>query len=537
MDFVDFLRAARRRWIVVLATVAVAMGVGVLSTTVIETGPPVRQYQATSVMLNAGNSSVFTGLPGFANLRTIAELATVGEVPRRVADEISYQGDPLDLARDVRSVGNVDTGILKISATSTDPREAKLLADTFARQLVGFLEDTTARNTAEESKRIQEDIAELRARVASLNRQIGSTVSAGESALASQRDAANAELTLAFQQQQQLASSTDSAIELQIIQDAKPFLLPEQGFLQVRSWPSRLILSGILGLLAAGGIVFVLERFDTRIRNKDRAEGAFELPVLAEVPLLTRRQARDAGVVVAAKPKSVAADAYRILAAGVTRRPPKVPQVVMVTSAGPGEGKTTAAANLAAAYAEVGRKVLIVSCDLHRPQIHRLLGVPNTKGLSDLLSEKDERQHLLLDGHVWKTPIENVRVIPSGPVPANPAELLASERMQRLLREARDAADVVLLDTAPVLAVSDATSLFPETDAVVVSAWAGKTTEEAGRRTNDLLEQLGAQGVGVALVAVADASLPRGYYQYYSPAEESQRSRGPVSAVRSRRGF
>jgi capsular exopolysaccharide synthesis family protein len=535
MDFVDFLRAARRRWIVVVVTVAVAMGVGLLSTAVVETGPPVRQYQATSVMLNAGTASAFTGIPGYANLRTIAELATVGEVPRRVAEDIAYEGDPVDLARDVRSVGNVDTGILKISATSTDPREAKLLADTFARQLVGFLQDTTARNAAEERSRIQKDITELRARVAALTRQIGSTVSSGETALVSQRDAANAELTLAYQQQQQLAASTESSIELQIIQDAKPFLLPEQGFLQVRSWPSRLILAGILGLLAAGGIVFVLERFDTRIRNKDRAEQAFELPVLAEVPMLTRRQAREAGVLVAAKPKSVAADAYRILAAGVTRRPPKVPQVILVTSAGPGEGKTTTTANLAAAYAEVGRKVLIISCDLHRPQIHRLLGVPNTKGLSDLLSGEHGREHLLLDGHVWKTQIDNVRVIPSGPAPANPAELLSSERMQRLLREARDSADVILLDTPPVLAVSDATSLFPETDAVVVAAWAGKTTEEAGRRTNDLLEQLGAQAVGVTLVAVADAALPRGYYQYYAPTEE-RRSRGSVSAVPGR-GF
>jgi capsular exopolysaccharide synthesis family protein len=536
MDFVDFLRAARRRWIVVAATVAVAVSVGLLSTTVVETGPPVRQYQATSVMLNAGSSSAFAA-PGFANLRTIAALATVGEVPKRVAEEIEFEGDPLSLAQQVRSNGNVDTGILRISATSTDPREARQLADTFALELVGFLEDSTARNAADERRRLQEDITELKQEVAALNRRIGSTVSASEATLAAERDAANAELTLAYQQQQQLANTGNSAIQLQIIQNARPFLLPEQGLLQVRSWPSRLILAAILGLLAAGGIVFVLERFDTRIRNKDGAERAFELPVLAEVPVMTRRQARQTSLVVASKPKSVAADAYRILAAGVTRRPPKVPQVVMVTSAGPGEGKTTTTANLAAAYAEVGRKVLIVSCDLHRPQIHRLLGVPNTKGLSDLLSEADGGGHLLLDGHVWRTPIDNVRVIPSGPVPANPAELLSSDRMHRVIREARDSADVVLLDTAPVLAVSDATSLFPDTDAVVVSAWAGKTTDEAGRRTKELLEQLGAQAVGVALVAVADAALPRGYYQYYAPAEESRPARGGISAVRSRRGF
>jgi capsular exopolysaccharide synthesis family protein len=536
MDFVDFLRAAKRRWIVVVATVAVAIGVGLASTTVVETGPPVRQYQATSVMLNAGSSTAFT-VPGFANLRTIAELATVGDVPRRVAQKIGYEGDPLDLARQIRSNGNVDTGILRVSATSTDPREAKLLADTFARELVGFLEDRSARSVSEEAKRLDQTIRRLDARVKELNRQIGATVTASEATLGAERDAAVTELTLAQQQRSALATSANSAIELQIIQDAKPILLPEQGLLQVRSWPSRLILAAVLGLLAAGGIIFLLERFDTRIRNKDRAERAFELPVLAEVPLLTRRQARQAGIVVAAKPKSVAADAYRILAAGVTRRPPKVPQVIMITSPGPGEGKTTTTANLAAAYAEVGRKVLIVSCDLHRPQIHRLLGVPNTKGLSDLLSEENGREHMLLDGHVWKTPIENVRVIPSGPAPANPAELLSSERMQRLIGEARDAADVVLLDTAPVLAVSDATSLFPETDAVVLSAWAGKTTDEAGSRTNDLLEQLGAQAVGVALIAVADAALPRGYYQYYAPAEEPRRSRGGVNVVRSRRGF
>jgi capsular exopolysaccharide synthesis family protein len=535
MEFVDFLRAARRRWLVVVATVGVAIAVGMLSTTVVETGPPVRQYQATSVMLNAGSSTSFAGLPGIANLSTIAELATVGEVPRRAAQELDHEGDPLDLALRVRSVGNVETGILRISATSTDPREAKLLADTFARQLVGFLEDSNSRSVAEEVQRLDKDINRLESQISDLNRRVGAVVTTSEAPLAAQRDAAVAELNLAYQQRSSLANATNDAIELQIIQNAKPFLLPEQGFLQVRSWPSRLILAAILGLLAAGGIVFVLERFDTRIRNKDRAERAFELPVLAEVPLQSRRQAREAGIVVASRPKSVAADAYRILAAGVTRRPPKVPQVIMVTSAGPGEGKTTTTANLAAAFAEVGRKVLIVSCDLHRPQIHRLLGVPNTKGLSDLLSEEDGREHLLLDGHVWKT-LDNVRVVPSGPVPANPAELLSSDRMHRLIREARDSADVVLLDTAPVLAVSDATSLFPDTDAVVVSAWAGKTTDEAGRRTKELLEQLGAQAVGVALVAVADAALPRGYYQYYAPAQESRPARS-VSAVRGRRGF
>src|SRR5919109_3670187 len=173
MDFVDFLRAARRRWIVVALTVAVAIGIGFLSTTVVASGPPVTTYQAGSVILNTGPAQ-YSGLPGVYNIRTIAALATVGEVPKRVAQRIGYQGDPVILAEEITSSGNQETGLLRIAATSTDPARAKRLADAFAEELVTFLNERNSITNSREAQVIQNDINQLNREIRGLDKRVAS---------------------------------------------------------------------------------------------------------------------------------------------------------------------------------------------------------------------------------------------------------------------------------------------------------------------------------------------------------------------------
>jgi succinoglycan biosynthesis transport protein ExoP len=296
--------------------------------------------------------------------------------------------------------------------------------------------------------------------------------------------------------------------------------------------------AGVLGLLVGVGIVLLLERIDTKIRTKRAAEQHFSLPVLAEIPRLPWRDGHRVTVTAAEEPRSALADSFRLLEAGVSRlaldgerrgqkqpderaipgakeeSPPREPsrsRTILVTSAGPGEGKTLVVANLAATYAELGKKVIVLSCDFRRPRIHRLFGVPNDRGLSEALEAGNGSP--VLRGHVRSTSLANVQVVPSGATPESAGELLTSRNMRHALGEARQEADIVLLDTPPILATSDASHLFPQVDTVLVVARVGKTTAEVAERSSELLRRMRAPVVGVALNGSTEEMVPRGYYR------------------------
>jgi capsular exopolysaccharide synthesis family protein len=528
------LRALRRRWVIVVATVAVALVAAWLTTVLAPPGRAPSTYRATTVLHSTSPDELGSG-PN--SLRTVAALAVVGEVPRRVAAAVQYQGDPRELARKMDATAIQETGILNITATSRNRDEAKLLADTFADELVTFLNEQAAQRAAQEAESLQTQMGALEGEIEDLNRDIGADdTDPGDQLLVAQRDAKLRRYGFLFDRYQQLIVE-DTSAGLQIVQDALPRAVREGGFLQFRTLPSRLALAVVLGLLGGIGLVVLRERLDTRIHTKESAERHFELPVLAEIPFV-RAWRRRSGIAVAGSPKSAAADSFRLLAAGITRRPPAPPQTIMITGPGPGEGKSTVVANLAAAFAEVGKKVLVLSCDLHRPTIHNMFGIPNTVGLADALrSEGDD--YTIIDGERWRTMLPNIRLIPSGNVPEKPGELLSSPLMRQVITEAREVADVVLIDTAPILAASDATHLFPLVDAVVVVARAGRTTAESARRTSELLLRLGAPVVGVALNGATEGEHLRGYYQYYSERPRKVRGRkrwSPTMAELADRG-
>lgn len=513
MDPAELIRAIRRRWPIVAITVAAALLAGWLTTRVVPAGPYRSSYKATHVLLST-SSDIYT--PGTSNLKTMAALATVGEVPERVA-EATGLGEPTDLVQKVQATGDQETGILKVSATSADPDEAVTLANTFANELVAFINQRGTVTTSREAESVQKQLDRLEEEIADFQRQIGEEAETDEATIVAQRDAAIRRYGLLYDRYSQLSVQTTAPTRLQSIQDAVAVPVQTGGFIQVRSLPSRLLLAGFLGILAAIGLVFVWERLDTRIHTKESAEQHFDLPVLAEIPFV-RSWRRRSSIAVISKPKSPVADSFRLLAAGIVRRPPTPPQAILVTGPGPGEGKSTVVANLAAAFAEVGKKVLILSCDLHRPTVHLMFGVPNSRGLTDALKSKRDG-NTIVNGQGWRTPLPSVRLVPSGIVPEKPGELLSSPLMRQVVAEAREVADIVLIDTAPILAASDATHLFPLVDAVLVVGRAGRTTALSAQRSSELLLRLGAPVVGATLNGSTEATLPRGYYGYYANSE------------------
>ena len=222
-----------------------------------------------------------------------------------------------------------------------------------------------------------------------------------------------------------------------------------------------------------------------------------------------RRNGRpSAGIITLRDPRSPAAEAYRALRTNLQFSSLDTDlRTILVTSTGPGEGKSTTLANLAVVMAEGGERVLAVDCDLRRASLHTLFGLDNSRGLTNLFLNEDVGPL-----PVQETGVPNLQVLTSGPHKPNPSQLLGSHAMVRVLDMLRNAADVVLFDAPPVLAVTDATLLATRMDGVVLVVDAGATRRDLARRARAQLEKVNARLLGVVLNNVPFDSQVYSYY-------------------------
>ncbi|MBP1464552.1 CpsD/CapB family tyrosine-protein kinase [Candidatus Chloroploca sp. M-50] len=203
-------------------------------------------------------------------------------------------------------------------------------------------------------------------------------------------------------------------------------------------------------------------------------------------------------------PGSPAAEAFRTLRTNLLFSSLDRPlHTLLVTSVAPDEGKSTTLANLAVTMAQAEQRVLMVDCDLRRPSLHTLFGVPNERGLTSAVLAQD-------DGPlpIQPTSVPGLHVLTSGPLPPRPADLLGSRRMGALIERMRSEAEIVLFDTPPVVVVTDAATLAPRVDGVLLVLHAGQTRRDRAREARRLLEQVKANIVGVVLNG---AKVERGY--------------------------
>ena len=191
--------------------------------------------------------------------------------------------------------------------------------------------------------------------------------------------------------------------------------------------------------------------------------------------------------------------------------PDKEIKSILVSSAGPGEGKTTTVANLAITYANLGRKTLLVDTDLRRPVVHKVLDLNKEPGVTDYLSGAMDD----FNGLIQEPPIDNLFAVPSGIVPPNPSELLGSRRMSNLLKKLEQDWDMILFDSPPLVAVTDATMVSKEIDQIVIVVKVGQTDKKAFSHTINSLRNVGAPLGGVILNAVTHKNSYGSYYYYY----------------------
>ncbi|GAC1362227.1 MAG: CpsD/CapB family tyrosine-protein kinase [Herpetosiphon sp.] len=208
------------------------------------------------------------------------------------------------------------------------------------------------------------------------------------------------------------------------------------------------------------------------------------------------------------EPQSAAAEAYRTLRTNIQFASLDHPlRMLLATSTAPDEGKSTTLANLAVTLAEAEQRVILVDCDLRRPTLHTLFSLPNDQGLTTLILQPEANVPL------QPTTIPGLSVLTSGPVPPRPADILGSRRMKDVMSRLREQADMVLLDTPPINAFTDAAVLAAGVDGVLLVFRAGDTTRDRAREARKLLDKVNANIVGVVLT---DVKRERQSYDYYS---------------------
>ncbi|HEU4635242.1 MAG TPA: polysaccharide biosynthesis tyrosine autokinase [Edaphobacter sp.] len=309
-------------------------------------------------------------------------------------------------------------------------------------------------------------------------------------------------------------AGVEAGLESLEIDVVDPALLPASPILKRKT--SVVLTYFVLGLIAGIMMAFLLESLDTGLQNVAEVEALLELPSLAIIPRFKRgtdtagQSAAARNIISLSQSKSQFAEAFRSLRTALllssAGHPPKA---ILLTSATPSEGKTTASVNLATVLAQGNARVLIIDADLRRPTVHEQFSLSARVGLSSVLTGSVTFEKAIQQ--IAEVP--NLDILVSGPMPPFPTELLSSDMMRQLLEMAREKYTHVVIDSPPVLSVTDAVILAREANAVVLVIRQGKSSKHIVRRARDLLARSGAPISGILLNAV-DISSPD-YYGYY----------------------
>lgn len=528
MEPFEYLRLLQRRWRLLAACVLVAATAAWVTAPGQQSADSVR-YQADSTIVRDSTAEAPQALA------TVQLFMRTGEVPRRVADRVGFDGNPLLLARSLAFETDDAIGTLSVRATGDSPEEAADLANAFVDETLAFLGEEAQARQQEAIDATTAEVARLQAEIDGLEAQIDQAEAAGASTalLEAQRDARLTSYGSVLAEQGALADQAAPSAGYEVLEPALAELAgPVDGGISApRSRPVRAAIGVVVGLLLGAGAILLVERVDPRLYTREQVEEAFGLPVVAEIP--DAQPEGEHRIATITEPASALTESYRSLRASLLLMPTVVltgtggrsreeerdgePAVVLVTSPEPGDGKTTTVANLAAGFAEAGRNVLVLGCDFRRPMIQQYFGASNDRGLADVFTGSTTE---LLEV-VQPTNVPGVRIASSGRQLTNMGDVASVGR--QVVTRARSHADIVLVDTAPLLATNDATELIPAADSIVIVCRAGKTTAEAARRTVDLLARLGAPVVGVALIGgrTNDAA-----YSHYYTTDGRGRRRG-----------
>ncbi len=483
-DYGNVLR--RRKWLVIASTlIAIAVAVGLSASQT-----PIYSTSSQVLVESRSQDGLFENQNSYVDERAIeTEIRIIeGEaVQSRVQENLGLDSPPSPAA--ATAVGYTD--VIEITVRDANAVNAQTLANAYAEAYVDVRREQSVNELLAASTEVQRAIDDLQAQLDELAEDDPT------------RGPLIAQLSNFATTLDQLR--VDAALRTGGVAIIKSAGLPVT---PVEPTPERTaVLAAVVGLLIGVGAAFLIEYLDDKVRSEDDLEAATDRPVLAVVPVDPPPDNRPIAI---SEPTHEIVEAYRGLRTNLQFLGLDRPiRVVQVTSSMAGEGKTTTSANLAVVLAQAGLRVALVDGDLRRPRLHEVFGIPQTPGLTDLLlgmDAKDVVHRVEVDGG------NVLSVYASGTVPSNPSEMLSGRRSHQLLTEMGSHYDYVIVDSAPILPVSDSVALAGSVDGVVVVAHAGRVTEGRVVESLERLERVGAPVLGMVLNQVSKVS--KGDYTY-----------------------
>jgi len=270
----------------------------------------------------------------------------------------------------------------------------------------------------------------------------------------------------------------------------------------------NLVLAAVLSLAMGVGLAFLTEYLDDTLRSPDEISQAFQSPLIGLIPVMEKVSSKSLYMV--ALPRSAVAESFRSLRTNLEFASVDKPMKrILVTSISAGDGKSSVATNLAVAYAQSGKKVVLVDADLRRPTVHQFFSIANRRGITNIISGQ-----VNLADAIYRSTEGGIGVIPAGTLPPNPAEMLSSKKMEQILSDLEEVADVVILDSAPLL-VADTWGLSVNTDGVILVVGAGCITKKTAKAVADRIQLGRVQIVGLVVNRVMNGSHSDYYYSGY----------------------
>lgn len=530
-EYVATLKA--RRWTILVVTVLVtgaAIGLSAITTP---------KYTATSRVL-VEVPRLESGFPQVVNLETERQIVDSEPVAALALEGLDSQTNVGGLLAGLSVSAPLEAEVLEISFTSTDPTFARDAANAFASAYIVFKrERQTSELSAEEDaleKRVEDAEAQLAQITADLQAAEANENSSLITTLENNRTSLIARIGVLQQQLDDLQASRPERVTAgEVIENAGVPSAPSSP-----NYINNTLLGLLLGIALGVGLALVRERLDDRFRGRDDVERLTGAPVLAAIPRFRPEKKSDKPNLVAfVNPKGTTSEAYRSLRTNllfITGM--QKTKSVLVTSAQAGEGKTITSANLAIVLAQAGSRVILVSADLRRPTLGKQFNLDRgAEGMSNWLAGGQSTD---LWGMIRDPGIKNLRILPSGPVPPNPAELLTSPRFVELVRLLEENSDYVLFDSAPVLAVADSSIISSRVGTTLVVIDASSTHRTAVRHAVTELNRVGGAIAGTVLNSLDASATPYYYgpYVYDYSSEESLAAEGngnePQKAAKQR---
>ncbi len=547
-DYISILYA--RRWIVV-GTLAI-----VLASTLVFTFLQSPTYQSKVMILaeiNSASESVLGNLlpSGLTDtdrfIQNQAAIIKTETLARAVESRLEYDYEKLERdkgkSKDVyipESIPKVTkltemvsvqpgqkTGIFAIVVSGGDPRLTRDVARTYADVYVANRHLAAIKQISEARKEVWNRILEVEDQIIQVGNEI-KQYKAGEVPTELQAEAMKASDLWATLYEKYMSLRISESLE----QRGLEVIEPAQLGTKVGPKPLRNgVLALFLGLFLGVGLAFLVDYMDDTLGLREDFERYYDTNVVGEIPLMPPEELREYEIAYFEKPRHQAVEGYRTLRTNLQFLNLKGEcSVILFTSALPEEGKSTVMVNLGAALSEMGKKVLLVECDLRKPVLSKFFGLSRDKGLTGVLAGTST-----VEESIFGTGYDNLYVLPAGVRPPNPGELVASEEMRALLDEVRGQADYVLMDAPPTLAASDAVAMASMVDGVLIVARYGLADRDSARRVVELLRKVEANILGLVINNIEVGKRYSYYhYYYYEAAPEGQEGGGRARGKRKK---